>query len=438
MTVTRNKAAVEGETPPRTSSADHIYRFLSSLRFTMLVLSFIALACIAGTLIKQQAPPQEYLARYSEATYTTLRFLGLTDVFHSPWFLLLTGLFVLNLVFCTAGRLSHFLKNRKEVRIPTEKALVSMSPGFMVPGARMAEVAGLFKGYRKAAGGDTEMALEKGNVSRYGVYIIHTSIVVILIGSVIGLMFGYRGFITLNKGESRDSVNPRGPAQGPTPLGFMIKCDDFKVSFYPTGEPKDYVSSVRILDGGKPVKQGEVRVNHPLTYKGTSIYQASYGSDPSFLFNIAGQDVKLSQGGVYKKEGLTVMVVRFEKSVHNFGPGVQIAYLDGNESKTSWFLKDVARLREKEINGVRLQLKDIAEEYYTGLEISRDPGVWVVWTGFAMILFGLYVTFFMYYRKVYLLQTTKGVLVAGISARNKEAFRQEFEKWRERADGLKR
>ena len=68
---------------------------------------------------------------------------------------------------------------------------------------------------------------------------------------------------------------------------------------------------------------------------------------------------------------------------------------------------------------------------------SHDPGVWVVWTGFALILFGLYINFFVYYRRIYLLQTSEGVLVAGTSPRNKEAFREEFEKWREKANGIK-
>jgi len=242
--------------------------------------------------------------------------------------------------------------------------------------------------------------------------------------------------MTLNKGETKDSIVKRGSGQVTTPLGFGIRCADFKVSFYPTGEPKDYVSSIGIMDKGKLVRQADVRVNHPLTYKGTSIYQASYGSDPAFLFDIGGKEVRLSQGGVYKKDDLTIMVTRFERSIHNFGPGVQIAYLDGNEPKTSWFIKDVPRLREKEIMGVRVQIKEIVEDYYTGLQISRDPGVWVVWTGFAMILFGLSINFFMYYRRIYVLETAEGVLVAGTSQRNKEAFRQEFEKWRERANGL--
>ena len=68
-----------------------------------------------------------------------------------------------------------------------------------------------------------------------------------------------------------------------------------------------------------------------------------------------------------------MMVVRFERSVHDFGPGVQIAYLEGKETKTAWFVKDVPRLEGKEIMGVPVRLKDIGEELYTGLEIAATP-----------------------------------------------------------------
>jgi cytochrome c biogenesis protein len=458
MAVTRNKTG-EGEIPRRVSGLRRIYRFLSSVRFTMLVLPLIAAACIAGTFVQQQASPQEYLARYSESTYGSLRILGLTDVFHAPWFLLLIGLFVLNLVLCTTGRLSLFVKSLGKTRIPREEALALMSPGFFAPGVRIDDVARLFKGYRESGGDDGDngeptlaapagtapvpagpgrgLALEKGRLSKYGVYVIHASILVILIGSVIGLMFGYHGSITLNKGEVKDAIVKKGSAGRPVPLGFAIGCDNFELIKYPSGEPKDYRSTVRILDGGKPVREAVVRVNHPLTYRGTNIYQASYGVDRALLFDIGGKEVRLSQGDVYETGTLALMVMRFEESVHDFGPGVQIAYLDGNEPKAFWFLRDVPGMRQKEIMGVNVRLKEIREEYYTGLEISRDPGVWVVWTGFAMILFGLYINFFVHHRRVYLRQTAEGVRVAGVSSRNKEAFDREFDRWRERTNGLK-
>jgi cytochrome c biogenesis protein len=425
----------EGATPPSTSTVDSIYRFLSSVRFAILVLSFIAASCVLGTLIKQQAPPQEYLKQFSESTYAILKFLRLTDVFRAPWFLILVSLFVVNLVLCTLDRFGRFLKTRKDTKIPSEKAVSAMANRFVVRNRGADEVVSLFNGYRTSAGDDRVRLLEKGSLSRYGVYVIHSSIIIILIGSLIGIMFGYRGFVTLNKGETKDTIVIRGEAGKAVPLGFKVKCDDFKVSFYPTGEPKDYVSRLQIIDDGKSVRQAEVRVNHPLTYRGTSIYQASYGSDPAFLFDIGGQEVRLAQGGVYKKDNVTFMVVRFERSVHNFGPGVMVAYIEGNEPKTTWFLKNVPQMRERQVMGAAVKLTEISDDFYTGLEVSHDPGVWVVWTGFALILFGLYINFFMYHRRIYVVRTDDGILVAGASLRNKEAFREEFEKWRKKING---
>jgi cytochrome c biogenesis protein len=422
----------EGTTPPLTSAIDQIYRFLASIRFTILILSFIAISCITGTLVKQQASPEEYVSHFSDSTYAILKFFGLTDVFHAPWFLFLIGLFVINLVFCTTSRLARLLKGNKEWKLPDQKGLASMPLSFVARGKTLEQAAGALKGYSHRDVEGRGMILDKGALSRYGAYIIHASIIVILIGSVVGLLFGHRGFVNINQGETRDTVISRDKSGKILPLGFAIKCDKFDVSFYPGGEPKDYVSTLEIIDRGKSVKKAEVRVNHPLSYKGTRIYQASYGSNSLATFFIEGENVTLPQGAVHKQGKLTFMVTRFEREVHNFGPGVQVVYVEGDQQKTSWFLKNVPGHRDRMLAGVPVKLVSMTQEFYTGLEVTRDPGVWIVWTGFALILFGLYVNFFMYDRRIYLLKTEDGVLIAGSAPRNKEGFREEFEKLKER------
>jgi cytochrome c biogenesis protein len=426
----------EGKTPPSSSFLDTIYTFLSSLRFAILVLSLIAIACVMGTLVVQQATPQEYISHFSESTYALLRFFGLTDVFHAPWFLVLIGLFVVNLIFCTLERLGRTLRAGQKHDFPERKTLEAMSSRFFAKGRTIDEVARGFRSYAETRKTDKGIVLEKGRLSKYGVYFIHGSIIVILLGSVVGLLFGYKGFMTLNKGEEKSTITKRG--SGATiPLGFAVRCDDFNVAFYPTGEPKDYVANLEIIKNGKSLKKAEVRVNHPLGYQGTRIYQASYGSDPSFVFKVNGEETSLPQGGVYKKGDVAFMVARFEKSVHNFGPGVQLTFMEGNQPQMVWLLMNVPQMREKQVGMATVGLVDIKNDFYTGLEVSYDPGVWIVWTGFAMILFGLYVNFFMYHRRIYLMSVSDGVIVAGTSFRNKEAFKEEFEKRRTSIDGSK-
>ena len=179
-------------------------------------------------------------------------------------------------------------------------------------------------------------------------------------------------------------------------------------------------------------------MNSPLSYRGINFYQATYGSTPVFLFDVGGEQVSLTQETPYSKDGLFLMPMRFEKSVHNFGAGVQIGYIEDEKPAAAWFLKDVPRLRERDIKGVKVRLLDIKDQYYTGLEVSRDPGVWVVWCGFILILLGLYVNFFLYRRRIYLLQKQEGTLVAGIAFKNREAFKAEFEKIKEKIDVLER
>ncbi len=59
--------------------------------------------------------------------------------------------------------------------------------------------------------------------------------------------------------------NPHG--DGKIPFDFYYSVD------FPI---KEYVSQIKILDGGKEVMRKSLRVNHPLKYKGYRLYQASY------------------------------------------------------------------------------------------------------------------------------------------------------------------
>ena len=250
-----------------------------------------------------------------------------------------------------------------------------------------------------------------------------------------GTLLGYKGYMTLEQGGDKGPHRHEDGRGEGTPLGFSLKCKDFKVAFYPGGEPKDYVSSVEVIENGKPVAEKEIRVNDPLGYKGVHVYQASYGRTPSFLFNIGGENVILRERETFKQGEMLLMVVRFQDMVHNFGPGVLVAYLDNGEPKTTWFLKDVERLRQKNLNGVEVRLENISEEFYTGLEVTKDPGIWIVWTGFASILFGLYANFFTYHRRIYVRVGPEGTIVAGFAPRGKEAFRDEFARLKKEAGG---
>jgi cytochrome c biogenesis protein len=69
------------------------------------------------------------------------------------------------------------------------------------------------------------------------------------------------------EGETTDRVALRSGQQAHL-LGFKVKLDKFNVSFYPSGAPQEFKSTLTILEGDRRVFTEPIRVNHPLTYQG--------------------------------------------------------------------------------------------------------------------------------------------------------------------------
>jgi cytochrome c biogenesis protein len=71
-----------------------------------------------------------------------------------------------------------------------------------------------------------------------------------------------------------------------------------------------------------------------------------------------------------------------------------------------------------------------------GLEVNKDPGVWVVYSGFIIMIVGCYITFFMSHQQICIQVTQNGsksrVLIMGIANKNKIGMQRRMEKMAER------
>jgi len=428
-----------------------LWDLLCSVRLSISLLILLALTSIVGTLIKQNAPTMEYMQYFGPGLYRFLNFLGLFDMYHSWWFRGILVLLAVNIFSCSSSRFPRIWSKITRPRGEIDKVQVANLPytkhfkRSLSPEEVTERVSSLTRGiFNRPLVSETTEAIvifaERGRMSRLGVYITHLSILIILLGALIGSLFGFKGFVNILEGETVDRIFTRQRhGTTPKPLGFMVRCDDFRIAYYDmkTQERlvREYISTLTFLEDGKEVMKREVRVNHPLTFNGLRFYQSSYGGIPEITVGVESKN----QGenfSIVAHEGEKVeipeskaffQILKFHPQIHNFGEGVAMVLFQPTAApQRFWLLKT----RPKLVDGYQFTLKGVMEREYTGLQVTKDPGVWVVWVGCILLVWGLIVAFFFSHQRIWILipRGEAPILVSGTTNRNRMAFERRFQK----------
>jgi cytochrome c biogenesis protein len=442
-----------------------LFDLFRSVKLTISLLILLAIVSIIGTVITQNATSDEYIERYGAGLYEVFDFFGLFDMYHSWWFSTILLALVVNLVACSLHRFPGVWNQffRKSSAVFLEDSMVKTLPyvervSLGNPTKTNLEQtiqAQLRKGFKHQKRIETESAItffsEKTRFSRLGVYIAHLSLIIILIGGLMGSTYGFKGFVNILEGETVDHIGLRMKDKVvEKPIPFSVRCDDFKVGFYdvPGNQRfvKDYTSILTVLENGKEVLKKTVQVNHPLHYKGLTFYQSSYGSVQVASVGIQGKDKK-EKTLFEMREGDTLPVpnssafirmVRYLPQILNVGEGLQMILLRPNQPpQPLWALKDPSRIDQRNAEFI-LSLEEIRNQEYTGLQVAKDPGVWVVWIGCALLILGLIVSFFFSHQRVWV-RIPKGpgkeIVLAGSTSKNRVGFEKVFEQL---ADGIRK
>jgi len=124
------------------------------------------------------------------------------------------------------------------------------------------------KGYKVKRQGANLMA-SKQRFGRLGVDVFHASLVVLLIGALLGGFLGFETYQQATKGEVFDVPN----------ADFQVRVDDLWTESYDSGKIKDWYSQLTVIENGQEVKTKTIQVNDPMSYRGVNFYQTSFGSD---------------------------------------------------------------------------------------------------------------------------------------------------------------
>ena len=108
--------------------------------------------------------------------------------------------------------------------------------------------------------------------------VLHLALLLVVVGAVVTSLSSRKGMLHLRVGESSASYIEN--KKGELPMPFVLRLDDFAVSYYPgTDTPADYRSTVSVLADGEVVRTADVSMNHILSYRGYRFYQTTYDSD---------------------------------------------------------------------------------------------------------------------------------------------------------------
>ena len=292
---------------------------LSSMRFSISLLTLICIASVIGTVVKQNEPFNNYVNQFGPFWADVFAQVALFNVYSAPWFLLILGFLVVSTSLCiarNAPKIMVDLKAYKEhVRVQSLQAFRHKARGVVGEDreATLARVNGLlagggWKARAQVRDNGVMVAARKGSANKIGYLAAHGAIVLICVG---GLLDGdlivrlqmallgkepYTGGGLISEVPDMHRLSERNPtfrgnvlvpegARAGTavlsmpggvvlqPLPFDIELKKFIVEYYATGMPKLFASEVLIHDRATGrVEPATVEVNKPAFHCGDGIW----------------------------------------------------------------------------------------------------------------------------------------------------------------------
>lgn len=434
-------------------SFDKFLQFFSSLKCGLLLLGLVGTSVILGTIILQRPLAQEGQIEqvYAPQTVRLLSALGLFDVFHAWWFIILLGLLGANIALASIERFPqvwrlytrpHFVADAAFVRALPFRREIPLGSHTPHEGLALASLALELLGYPPRADvlGKGTLYVEKHRLVRLAPYIVHASLLIICAGAIIDGIHGYKGFISLHPGMSADRIEPLTIPGAPRHLDFTLRCDAAGMDTYPDGSPGNTGTQLTVLENNQEVAHKKIFVNDPLTYKGVRFFQASYSptGSPRKLVMEANwlesgveklQTLSLVPGlpAPLDEQGSTVALADFvpdyvlqgdqlkSRSDEPRNPAIELEVVRPGSAPThAWILAKSPQLTPPNDTGISFRFVSVEMDAMTGLQVAHEPGQWLIWGGCLLLITGLMMALYFSHTRVW--------GVPGVDAKGQSVF----------------
>lgn len=302
------------------------WRQLTSMRTALVLLLFLAIAAVPGSLFPQRTADPNGVIQWERDNpdgFPVVDALGLFDVYQSPWFSAIYLLLFTSLIGCVIPRAKHHYKalrsqpprtparlsrlpDYQEVTVPAGAAAENAAEDAIELAERQLRRAG-YRVHRYDGRGWVSVSAERGYLRETGNLVFHIALIGVLLSVGIGGGFAYTGQRVVVEGTTfvnalsdYSSFNPGRFIDGTGLAPYSMTLDEFGVTYQLPGTPGagqagDFSADVTIRQPGQDDRSESVIVNYPITVSGDRIYLLGNGYAPTLTIRNSDGEVVYSE-----------------------------------------------------------------------------------------------------------------------------------------------
>ena len=414
------------------------FRLIADLRFSIFILLLISLFSITGTIIEQDQPIESYKINYplinpmfGFLTWDSIIKLGLDHVYKTWWFFTLIFLFGLSLISCTflqqlpslkiARRCQFFRRPGQFSRIKIFTTLTNFSFNRILLKIKENQYS-IFQQ-------KNIIYCYKGLVGRIAPILVHFSMIIILLGTIIGSLFGFKAQEIIPKTESFHIQNLLTNGELTIIPKTSARINDFWITYNKNQTISQFYSDISILDSqGNETKRKTISVNYPLVYKNIYYYQTDW--------NLIGLRFQTPTSEAVEYPLLSILNnqrkvwITWISNNKSLNEGI-IALIDNLEGYCSIYNESGTFLGNIELNetsNFKQPLTFLEIISSTGLQIKTDPGIPFIYLGFFFLMLSTLLSYISY-SQIWIIQKNQKLFIGGITNRALFNFELEFFKF---------
>jgi cytochrome c biogenesis protein len=415
-----------------------IFRLFADLRFSIFTLLLISFCSIIGTIVEQDQPIEIYKTNYPLTnpvfgflSWDRIIYFGFDHVYKTWWFLLLIFLFGCSLVLCSflqqlpslkvARRCQFFRTNNTFYKLNNYTILTTRSFSKILASIKMEQYSvfqqkNLVYSY-------------KGLIGRIAPIIVHFSMILVLVGTIVGSLFGFKAQEIVPKTENFHIQNILANGTLTIIPQNVARVNDFWITYTKTKTISQFYSDISILNNkGNEIKRKTISVNYPFIHNGIYYYQTDWNLIGLRFKNIDNQTIEYPLiNASPNQEKIWLTWISNNQLTQN---GI-ILLVDNLEGYCSIYNENGQFLGNLEINETlnlnqNLTLLEILSS--TGLQIKTDPGIPLIYSGFFFLMISTLMSYITY-SQVWILQKNNQLFIGGNTNRALFDFELEFLKF---------